>query len=97
MKADYIILGLAILASLLITQIPASEDTTLGEFHKFKTDFGKTYKPEEELYRFNIFVQNLAKIEAHNSDSKQTYTLGVTQFADMTGEEFVGTIYINIR
>lgn len=31
---------------------------------------------------------NLAKIEAHNSDSTQTHTLGVTQFADLTQDEF---------
>ena len=97
MKTDYIILGLAILASLLITQIPASEDSALGEFNKFKTDYGKVYRPEEELYRFNIFIQNLAKIETHNADPKQTYMMGVTQFADMTGEEFVGIIFLLFR
>lgn len=35
-------------------------------------------------------MKNLDKIEKHNSDKTQTYTMGVTQFADMTTEEFIG-------
>jgi hypothetical protein len=29
-------------------------------------------------------MMNLAKIEAHNADKTQTYTLGITPFADLT-------------
>lgn len=32
---------------------------------------------------------NLAKIEAHNADKTQTFQMGVTQFSDLTQEEFV--------
>lgn len=34
---------------------------------------------------------NLAKIAAHNADKTQTHTLGVTQFSDLTQDEFVST------
>lgn len=34
-------------------------------------------------------MMNLAKIAAHNADKTQTHTLGVTQFSDLTQEEFV--------
>jgi C1A family cysteine protease len=39
---------------------------------------------------------NLAKIESHNADKTQTHTLGVTQFSDLTQDEFV-KIYLNTR
>eukprot|EP00178_Gracilaria_changii_P012372 TRINITY_DN3500_c0_g2_i1.p1 TRINITY_DN3500_c0_g2~~TRINITY_DN3500_c0_g2_i1.p1 ORF type:complete len:259 (-),score=11.58 TRINITY_DN3500_c0_g2_i1:30-806(-) len=39
---------------------------------------------------------NLAKIEAHNSDKTQTYRLGVTQFADLTQEEFAA-VYLTTK
>jgi len=31
---------------------------------------------------------NIAKIDAHNADSTQTYKMGINQFTDMTQEEF---------
>ena len=34
-----------------------------------------------------IFAETLAKIEVHNADLTQTYTLGVNKFSDMTYEE----------
>lgn len=49
----------------------------------------KSYKDAAEYtYRQSVFQQNLALINSHNSDLSQTYTLGLTQFADITPEEF---------
>lgn len=52
----------------------------------------KTYKNlNEESIRFNIFQNNLRKIETHNQmykDGKQTYKMGITKFADLTEDEF---------
>lgn len=62
----------------------------LVEFEQFKSTYGRTYTLEENIYRFGIFVNNLKKIATHNADKSQTYTLGVTQFSDMTTEEFIG-------
>lgn len=39
---------------------------------------------------------NLAKIEAHNADKTQTFTMGVTQFSDLTQEEFE-TQYLTLK
>ena len=36
-----------------------------------------------------IFERNLAKIEAHNADKTQTYTMGINQFTAMADAEFV--------
>ena len=70
---------------------------SVSEFEKFKRDFGKVYASiEEEEYRLSVFLMNLAKITAHNADSTQTYTLAVTQFTDLTQEEFAG-IYLQTR
>ena len=85
-KAEYIVLILAALASLLIFQIPQSRDYSQIQFEQFKTDFGKTYDTQEEIYRFKVFTENLVRIETHNRDESQTYKMGVTQFSDMTDE-----------
>jgi hypothetical protein len=59
----------------------------MSAFAKFKTDFKKSYRStEEEIYRKSVFLNNLAKIEAHNSDKSNTHSLGVNQFADLIEE-----------
>lgn len=82
--------------SFFIFNLRPQEDN-LMEFDTFKSEFNKAYKTmEEEEYRKGIFLMNLAKIAAHNADSTQTHSLGVTQFADLTQDEFVNT-YLNTR
>lgn len=48
---------------------------------------------EENVYRKSVFMMNLAKVNAHNADKTQTYTMGINQFSDLTQEEFV-SIYL---
>jgi len=48
---------------------------------------GYVNKIEHDM-RFEIFKDNLEKIKIHNSNPKNTWWMGVTQFADMTAEEF---------
>uniref|UniRef100_A0A1J3GTN5 Putative cysteine proteinase n=1 Tax=Noccaea caerulescens TaxID=107243 RepID=A0A1J3GTN5_NOCCA len=43
---------------------------------------------EEKEKRFKIFKDNLKLIEEHNSVPKQSYELGLTEFADLTDDEF---------
>lgn len=63
------------------------QDSQLTAFESFKTSYGKSYINEvEEQYRKTIFLKNLIKIEEHNSNKANTYTIGVTQFADLTQE-----------
>lgn len=42
----------------------------------------------EEAYRERIFLENLAKVELHNSNKFRTYDMGVNQFSALTDEEF---------
>jgi len=66
----------------------------LNEFSKFKAQFGRSYDTEREhQLRLQIFSSNLKYIEDFNRDVAPVrgYTLGVTQFADMTASEFRAT------
>eukprot|EP00928_Gymnodinium_smaydae_P067952 TRINITY_DN5097_c0_g2_i1.p1 TRINITY_DN5097_c0_g2~~TRINITY_DN5097_c0_g2_i1.p1 ORF type:complete len:368 (+),score=108.34 TRINITY_DN5097_c0_g2_i1:68-1105(+) len=57
----------------------------------FKKDFGKTYSGYvEEEQRFAIFKVNLDLIYRMNGQNN-SFKLGVTQFADMTSDEFAET------
>ena len=47
------------------------------------------------LDRLEIFNDNLAYVDNHNMFGNSTYTLGATQFADMTNEEYVQYIRQN--
>ena len=66
-------------------------------WNKFKKTHNKSYLSEEhESYRFEIFKQNLDKIEKHNSEHAMglhTYTLGVNAFADWTFAEFKQALF----
>merc|ERR1712112_312579 len=80
-----------------VLQISAKEG--LDVFQKFKSDFGRQYATEEEeSVKFNIFLNNLEKIREHNSRPEETWKMAVTEFADMTEEQFrdnvVGQGYI---
>lgn len=46
-----------------------------------------THATEKEM-RFNIFKENVERIEAFNGGEERGYKLGVNQFADLTNEEF---------
>lgn len=50
----------------------------------------------ENAYRERIFLENLAKIELHNRNEHNSYTMGINQFTGLTDEEFsqiyLGTI-----
>lgn len=59
-------------------------------FQAFQDTFRVVYAHKEEQFeRFRIFRENWAFIHAHNQKENRTFTLGVTQFADLTTEEFV--------
>ncbi|XP_023346413.1 probable cysteine protease RD19B, partial [Eurytemora carolleeae] len=61
------------------------------EFTNFKIKFNKTYRSwAEEETRFAAFKKNLDRIEKHNGE-KHSWKMGITQFADLTRDEFVQT------
>lgn len=81
-------------ATLLLSQQQTSKPT---EFEAWKENFGVKYSSQyEELYRERVFLENLAKIAAHNADKSNTYEMGLNQFSALTSEEFaqiyLGTI-----
>jgi len=57
-----------------------------AEFAKFVERFGKDYG-EEYATRREVFARNLETIERENAKGN-TFTLGITPYADLTGEEF---------
>ncbi|VEN50056.1 unnamed protein product [Callosobruchus maculatus] len=80
----------AVALFLVAVQVQAGSDQEL--WTQFKVDHGKTYRSlREEQARFSVFQSNLRTIEQHNAKyeaGEETYYLKVTQFADMTPEEF---------
>ncbi|CAH1109599.1 unnamed protein product [Psylliodes chrysocephalus] len=74
-------------ALLSVTALPAQQHWT-----SFKTKHGKSYENlDEEKVRFQIFQDNVQKINAHNARYEaglETYTMAVNKFADLTPKEF---------
>jgi len=70
----------------------AASATVNHDWNSFKARFGKKYATAaEESRRFAIFKENAAFIARHNQDhaaGKESYTVGINQFADMTNAEF---------
>merc|ERR1712055_772221 len=98
MGVDDITVMMALLFILLVASINVAtqativglEDNLLWE--KFKLQHVKAYSHrEEEEVRKDIFRANLRKIGAHNEREErglETWRMAVTQFADLTEEEF---------
>ncbi|EUD64147.1 hypothetical protein C922_05477 [Plasmodium inui San Antonio 1] len=61
----------------------------VNAFYLFVKDHGKKYKTAEEMQeRYVAFVENLAKINRHNSRENVLYRKGMNQFGDLSFEEF---------
>lgn len=61
------------------------------KFSNFKIRFDKQYRDaNEETYRKNIFLQNLAVIDSLNNDdvASAEAEFGITEYSDLTVEEF---------
>ena len=66
----------------------------------YKRDFNKVYHPSEETFRFGVFIKNLQLIDERNQDQLANggeAVHGLTQFADITPEEFRRTYLGSIR
>lgn len=84
------------LLALSLTAITATEYSSLSQegfkqlFDNFKNKHNKKYLTmEEENNRYNIFIQTLKVIDERNKLDSGIH--GITQFADMTQEEFEST------
>ena len=90
MNSKYVAVIIAILGavSVLYTQSAAKPEVTA--FESWKIEHGVTYASMfESAYRERIFLENLAKVELHNSQKFHTYQMGINQFSALTQEEFV--------
>lgn len=57
----------------------------LRAFGEYIAKHGKSFKSKEEhLERFEIFSDNLDKIEAHNARSDRGYERGLNAFSDLS-------------
>lgn len=75
---------LAPLALALVQADPDYEEL----WRTFKVDFNRNFNGvDDEDHRFSIFKANIDFIEAENAKALD-YTLGITQFADWTHDEF---------
>jgi C1A family cysteine protease len=87
-KLIAILIALMGAASVMFTQFEAKPEVTA--FDSWMTEHSVKYDSMfEKAYRERVFLENLAKIELHNSEKYHTYKMGVNQFSAMTEEEFV--------
>jgi C1A family cysteine protease len=78
-----------IFALLLLVAVQAGTlQQNIQAFQAFITQYGKTYSDLEYGYRFNVFVENLARAAAYQAAETGTARYGVTQFMDLTPDEF---------
>ncbi len=80
-----------ILAIIGAAAVLLGQQTTnkVSEFESWKAKHGVSYASEfENAYRERIFLENLAKINTHNSNEHKTYEMGLNQFSALTQEEF---------
>jgi C1A family cysteine protease len=71
------------------TTTDASDDDAMStKFSQWKAKYKKQYSSDtEENYRFRIFKQNYQFIQSHMKEER-SYSIGTTEFADWTTEEF---------
>lgn len=66
-----------------------SDMATVNLFQKYKIDYNRSYANEEEhAMRYRVFKQNLFLIEQLNKFEAGTGEYGVTEFADLTTQEY---------
>ena len=97
MNSKTIAVLLAVMGALSVLYNQTQTESTLTEFQSWKAKYNMKFDSMfEESYRERIFLENLAKIAAHNANEHKTYEMGVNQFSALTQEEFaqqyLGTI-----
>eukprot|EP01084_Bolivina_argentea_P199901 341934_1 len=66
-----------------------SDSSLLSLFKSFQSNYSRNYSPAETAKRYDIFRNNIFKINAHNEKYPDiSYTLGITKFTDWSKEEF---------
>jgi len=82
--------AIRIVAALLLASVAVADQWS--QFQQFIADYNRKYDSTTELeYRFQIFKDNLAKIDAQNSANRAAggeNVFGINDFADVTTAEF---------
>jgi len=87
MKAVFVLLLCVACSASVAIDTPLTDAQT--QFVAFVADYGKSYANAAEIARrFAVFETNLRLIAEHNRGN-HSWTMGVTQFSDLTSEEFV--------
>ncbi|KAL3886605.1 hypothetical protein ACJMK2_026589 [Sinanodonta woodiana] len=85
-----------VLVGLVALSVAGPINVELGsEWELFKTTYNKNYAQEEELLRRIIWEKNLNYVQQHNIEADRgahSFWLGMNEYADMTSDEFVGTM-----
>jgi len=86
----------AVICLLLVVGSTMAIDLTmpslLKEWKIFKSTYGKTYETKaDELYRFGVFIKNMEISKKLNEMPGNKAEYGVTQFSDLSQEEFKAT------
>jgi len=84
---------IGVMALVWFLSASSSQDGALeSQFSSFVNEYGRNYASvQEHEFRFNVFKKNLEKAE-ELSKLNPLATFGVTQFSDMTEEEFMATL-----
>ncbi|KAA3671955.1 cathepsin F [Paragonimus westermani] len=72
----------------LVGCVFAVPDSARELYEQFKRDYGKFYANDDDEKRFAIFKDNLARAQNYQLQEQGTARYGVTQFSDLTPEEF---------
>ncbi|KAA3672327.1 cathepsin F [Paragonimus westermani] len=57
-------------------------------YEEFKRYYNKRFSNDDDEYRFTVFKNNLMRAELYQTLEQGTATYGITQFSDLTAEEF---------
>ncbi|KER34144.1 hypothetical protein T265_12432, partial [Opisthorchis viverrini] len=77
------------------TIIPETENAR-QLYEEFKQKYKKTYVNDDDEYRFGVFKDNLLRAHQLQIMEKGTAEYGVTQFSDLTSQEFE-THYLGLK
>ena len=78
--------SLVVGVSLIIAASAASGETSNKHWEDFKKLHGKSYSPEEEELRKELFLSHKSLVDLHNekyNKGEVPYAIGINQFSDM--------------
>jgi len=96
-----LIIALAILTNSSVdsTLHTSDPDEQQRLFNGFKSQYKKSYDTNEEAAKFQAFIANLQLADARNEAERKrggSAVHGITQFSDLTQEEFKNT-YLKVK